>query len=122
GLLGVVDGFAARETGQGGGAVCAGEDQDREQSGVVQVGGEGGDAQVMAAQADPGIAPLSVAGHLVVVPDDVGVLAVGVADLHAVVSFRVGPGCAAWWRIASMARSWWDRPLSAASWAASPSR
>lgn len=48
--------------------------------------------------------------HLVVVPDELGGLAVGVAD-HVVIPFRSGAGQAVAWRIISMARSWWVRPL-----------
>jgi len=53
GVLGVVDGLAAREPSHRGGAVAAGEHQHREQPCQVKVGGERRDSQVVAAQPDP---------------------------------------------------------------------
>ncbi len=49
GVLGVMDGLAAREHIRRGGAVAAGEHQHREQPRQVQVGGERRDSQVVAA-------------------------------------------------------------------------
>jgi hypothetical protein len=52
GDLAEVDGLASGEAFHGGGGVSAGEDDEREQAPVVEVGGVGGDVGVVAAEAD----------------------------------------------------------------------
>src|SRR5205807_1640154 len=97
GVFGVVDGFAAGEARRGGGTVGAGEHQDREQVGLVQIGGEGGDAQVVAAQTDSSRAGRESMPHLVVVPDGAGVQQVllgGAVAGHKCLSSRVSAGLA----------------------------
>jgi hypothetical protein len=74
GVLAVVDGLAAREPFDGGGCVGAGEHDVREQALLVQLGGVGGDAEVVAAQADADLAGPQLVVHVVVGPQGLDVV------------------------------------------------
>ena len=91
GVLAEVDGFPARETGGGVGAVSAGEHEGRDEPLEIEVGGEGGDPQVVAAQPDRHIAGLQLVVHLVVVPDQLRVAPLVLGDGPLVVRHWLSP-------------------------------
>jgi hypothetical protein len=76
-----VHGLPAGEPLDRGGGVGSCEDEEREVSGLVEVGRVGGDAEVVNAQADADVGGSEFVPELVVVPEDLGVGEVMLGDL-----------------------------------------